>query len=125
MYYRRKVFTLVFHIGRDGYVKISGPQKNHEYTYTDDPSWDGNWIEFMYNDDKIRELGYEPGIPPRKGQSYEGTFSITYQSRTYDSTYVTDTDNVMGDYLPDPENVENDRNVYTITAKYGAYIGDQ
>ena len=125
VYYKRKVFTLVFHIGRDGYVKISGPQKNHEYTYTDDPSWDGNWIEFMYNDDKIRELGYQPGIPPRKGQSYEGTFSITYQSRTYDSTYVTDTDNVMGDYLPDPENVENDRNVYTITAKYGAYIGDQ
>ncbi len=108
VYYSRKVFKLVFHIGRDGYVKTSGNQKTAN-------GWDGNWIEYMFNDSKITELGYTG-----KGTSQAGVFSMTYQGRTYTSEYVTTNQNVMGDYVPGA-----DENVYVITAKYGAYIGDR
>ena len=111
VYYSRKVFKLVFHIGRDGYVKTRGNQKTAE-------GWDGNWIEYMFNDNKLRELGYTP----HNGTSFAGVFKMTYlpTGRTYTSEYVTNNQNVMGDYVPGA-----DENVYVITAKYGAYIGDR
>ena len=114
VYYRRKIFKLVFHIGRDGYVKTSGSQKTDE-------GWDYNWIEYMFKDDKVTRLGYTG----KGGQSQRTTFGMTFEGKTYDSTYVTTNANVMGDYVPDPENDPNDQNVYVITAKYGAYIGDR
>ena len=47
---------------------------------------------------------------------------MTYNGTTYDSTYVATAENVMGDYNPV---THGDSNIYTITAKYGAYIGDK
>jgi len=122
VYYSRKTFKLVFHIGRDSYVKNRGHQRTDE-------EWDRNWIEFMYRDKKVRDLGYQfswdrtHGRDP--GDSYSGVYSMKYNGVTYDSTYVTDNDNVMGDYVPKPDVVTNDQNLYVITAKYGAYIGDR
>lgn len=120
VYFERMTFKLVFHIGRDGYVKNGGHQK------TDD-KWDGNWIEFMYKDNKVRELGYPtPGGEGRDpAQSQAGIFKMTYGQKTYTSGYVTTNENVMGNYVPSPETDPNDENVYVISAKYGAYIGDR
>ena len=109
VYYSRKVFKLVFHIGRDGYVKTGGSQKTAE-------GWDGNWIEFMFKDDKLTELGYTAHGSP----SLRGLYSMTFEGRTYTSEYVTTNANVMGDYVPGA-----DENVYVLAAKYGAYIGDR
>lgn len=113
VYYSRKVFKLVFHIGRDGYVKLGGAQKTTA-------GWDGNWIEYMFNDDKVRALGYQIDDSNHKGKSGPGLYSMTYQGRTYTSEYVTNNSNVMGDYVPGA-----DENVYVLAAKYGAYIGDR
>ena len=128
VYFDRMTFKLVFHIGRDGHVKNGGHQKNKEYEY---PNWDGNWIEFMYLDDDVSALGYpktpKPNPAPSPAASIDGTFSMTYTdpnpphaSVTYDSNYATTNANVMGDYVPG-----DNENVYVITAKYGAYIGDK
>ena len=112
VYYSRKVFKLVFHIGRDGYVKTKGNQKTTD-------GWDGNWIEYMFNDPKITELGYPLH---NTASSQAGLFTMTYRptNRMYTSEYETSRQNVMGDYVPGA-----DENVYVITAKYGAYIGDR
>lgn len=116
VYYKRRVFKLVFHIGRDGYVKTSGSQKTTE-------GWNpyGNWIQFMFKDDPLTLLLGFPGT----GTSQRGVYSMTYNGVTYDSTYVATQQNILGDYVPDPENDPNDANVYVIEAKYGAYIGDR
>ena len=127
VYFERKTFKLVFHIGRDGYVKNSGQMKNASY-----PNWDGNWIEYMYKDSKVTSLGYTG----KGNDSYSGVYSMSYGGKTYDSTYETwvlnpNTDhaqgNVMGDYVPgsDSSRIDNDANLYVIEAKYGAYIGDR
>ncbi len=113
VYFSRIEFTLVFHIGRDNFVKRAGQQKNDDY-----PGWDGNWIEYMYKDRKVTALGYTG----KGDDSYEGLYSMTYKGKVYDSSYVTDHNNVMGDYIPQPG---IDDNLYTITAKFGAYIGDR
>ena len=116
VYYSRKVFRLVFHIGRDGYVKTRGNQKTAA-------NWDGNWIEYMFNDNKVRELGYDiDDTSTHNGASQAGLYKMTYlpQGRTYTSEYVTNNANVMGDYVPGAG-----ENVYVIEAKYGAYIGDR
>ena len=111
VYFRRKVFKLVFHIGRDNYVKNAGKQ--------DRPN--DNWLEYMYKDDKVTEVLGRAG----KGQaSYPGVAHMTYNGVTYDSTYVTNAANVLKDYVPNPD-IENDLNLYIIEAKYGAYIGDR
>lgn len=117
VYYERMTFHIVFHIGRDGYVKNGGHQKTDDH-------WDGNWIEFMYKDPKVTALGYpDPeGTGRNPSNSYQGLYKMTYlpEGKTYTSEYVTNNANVMGDYLP-----SDDENVYVITAKYGAYIGDR
>ena len=124
VYYSRKVFKLVFHIGRDGYVKNAGNQKTTE-------GWIpyGNWIQFMYYDNVLNALltACNNGIVTEgKGYSsyHEGTYSMTFDGKTYDNNYVTNSSNIMGNYVPNP-NDENDQNLYVIEAKYGAYIGDR
>ena len=129
VYFSRKTFKLAFHIGRDGYVKQNGQQKPEFMTRPEYSNWDGNWIQFMFNDSKITNpvesggLGYTPGPT---ASSYSGTFTMTYTdpdtgvSTTYDSNYQTTTANVMGDYDP-----VSDTDLYVIEAKYGAYIGDK
>ena len=114
VYFSRKIFKLVFHIGRDGYIKQGGNQKttNGWIPY-------GNWIQFMFNDDPLTALLGRQGT----GTSKPGLYSMTYDGRTYDSTYVTDIFNIMGDYVPTDS--ANDRNLYVIEDKYGAYIGDR
>lgn len=114
VFFKRKVFKLVFHIGRDGYVKNAGHQKS-------DTDWDGNWLEFMFKDQKVTDLGYPKAKGTKPGFSYPGTYSMTYNGHTYDSTYVTTNANVMGDYDP----ADDEANLYVIKAKYGAYIGDR
>ena len=114
VFFKRKVFKLVFHIGRDGYVKNAGHQKS-------DTDWDGNWLEFMFKDQKVTDLGYPKAQGTKPGFSYPGTYSMTYNGHTYDSTYVTTNANVMGDYDP----ADDEANLYVIKAKYGAYIGDR
>lgn len=113
MYFSRKVFKLVFHIGRDGYVKGSGNQKTTN-------GWNpyGNWIQFMFNDTPLTNLLGRNG----SGQSISGLYSMTYNptGETATSEYVTNLNNIMGDYVP-----EDDENLYVIEAKYGAYIGDK
>ena len=117
VYYERMTFKIVFHIGRDGYVKNGGHQKTDDHL-------DGNWIEFMYKDPKVTALGYPnpEGTGRNPANSYQGLYKMTYlpENKTYTSEYVTNNANVMGDYLP-----SDDENVYVITAKYGAYIGDR
>ena len=115
VFFKRKVFKLVFHIGRDGYVKSGGHQKPADTPDT----WDGNWIEYMFNDSKVRALGYTNSH--NATDSYSGTYSMSYKGNTYDSTYVTTNANVMGDYDP----ADDEANLYVIKAKYGAYIGDR
>lgn len=129
VYYSRKIFKLVFHIGRDGYVKNGGHQRT-------DYLWDGNWIEFMYKDSWVtNELHYpkpEATTGRNPSPSIKGLFSMTYipDGKTYTSQYVTNLRNVMGDYLPfnagnTAEENSNDENLYVIKDKYGAYIGDR
>ena len=140
VYYDRKTFMLVFHIGRDHYVKNRGNQKppgSPQNATT--PQWlaNPNWIEYMYKDTKVKTLLGREG---KGGTSYiseneDGTyneFSMYYDvdGKTYDSSYVTDTVNIKGNYVPgsrtdDPDAMLNDDNLYVITAKYGAYIGDK
>ena len=126
VYYSRMTFKLVFHIGRDGYVKSNGQQKPEFMTRPEYANWDGNWIQFMFDDEKISNspdnatlpgLGYTPG-PTAK--SHAGVFSMTYNGVTYTSGYGTSPAKVKGDYVPN-----EGENVYVITAKYGAYIGDR
>ncbi|MBR6384145.1 MAG: InlB B-repeat-containing protein [Lachnospiraceae bacterium] len=128
VYFERKTFKLVFHIGRDGYVKQNGQQRE---SYMTDPKyvdWDGNWIQFMFDDSKVTSapptgLGYTKG-PTAK--SYGGNYSMTFtdpntgETKTATSMYVTTPSNVLGDYVP-----ADDENLYVITAKYGAYIADR
>ncbi|MBO4391099.1 MAG: hypothetical protein J5825_09620 [Lachnospiraceae bacterium] len=120
VFYSRRTFKLVFHIGRDGYVKQNGQQKPE--MMKDYPDWDGNWIQFMFDDSKVTSappagLGYTKG-PTAK--SYAAHFTMSYNGRTYTSDYVTTRDNVKGDYVP-----ADNEDVYVITAKYGAYIGER
>ncbi len=115
VYFSRKVFKIVFHIGRDGYVKSGGHQKPADTPDT----WDGNWIEYMFKDSKVTALGYTNSH--NASESYSGTYSMSYKGNTYDSTYVTTNANVMGDYDP----ADDEANLYVIKAKYGAYIGDR
>lgn len=117
LYFSRKTFKLVFHIGRDNFVKNMGKQTG----YTN------NWLEYMYKDNKVNNV---LGLPThdRVGQSYSGVFSMVYTDsngieHTYDSTYETDTTNMLNDYIPGSS--QNDQKLYVITAKYGAYIGDR
>ena len=126
VYYNRMEFTLVFHIGRDGYVKTNGQQKPEMMTNPPYNNWDGNWIQFMFDDNKVKNtLGYTPG-PTAK--SYSAHFTMTYNKGTADTSddevyttdYVTNNAKVKGDYLP-----EANEDVYVIKAKYGAYIGDR
>ena len=126
VYYSRMVFKLAFHIGRDGYVKQNGQQKPEFMTRPEYANWDGNWIQFMFKDWKVNNSPSDPNKPGLgytagpTAQSYAGIFSMTYGGRTYTSEYVTNPANVMGGYVPG-----DDENVYVITAKYGAYIGDR
>ena len=115
VFFKRKVFKLVFHIGRDGYVKSGGHQRPADTPDT----WDGNWIEYMFRDPKVTALGYTNWH--NASYSYPGTYSMSYKGNTYDSTYVTTNANVMGDYDP----ADDEANLYVIKAKYGAYIGDR
>ncbi|MBQ7736541.1 MAG: InlB B-repeat-containing protein [Oscillospiraceae bacterium] len=121
VYFERKTFKLVFHIGRDGYVKEGGPQRPEYMEMPAYSNWDGNWIQFMYKDYIVNTvLGYTPSPG---GISYAGVFTMTYlpTGETYDSTYVTTPANVLGNYVP----AEDEANLYVITAKYGAFIGDR
>ena len=129
VYFERKTFKLVFHIGRDGYVKQNGQQRPEFMTRPAYQNWDGNWIQFMFDDDKVSSappdgLGYTPGPT---ADSYQASFTMTYMpdddpshNQVYTSGYVTDEYNVKGDYVP-----SDGEDVYVITAKYGAYIGDR
>ena len=130
VYFERKTFKLVFHIGRDGYVKQNGQQREafmDASAYPAYANWwnDRNWIQFMYGDSKITSappagLGYTKG-PTAESYSVSGqNFTMTYDGHTYTSAYVTTPENVRGDYVPG-----DSENVYVITAKYGAYIGDR
>ena len=114
VYFSRRTFQLVFHIGRDRYCKAGGQQRE-----------DGdNWLEYMYTDSIVpQRLGRQSRGTATA--SYEGEAHMTYEGKTYDSTYVTDSSNILLNYLPDPENIPNDQNLYIITAKYGEYIGDR
>ena len=129
VYFERKTFKLVFHLGRDGYVKSNGQQRE---SYMSDPryaDWDGNWIQFMYKDWKVNNspthatqpgLGYIAGPTARSYAGEGNLFTMEYNGRTYTSGYETTPENVKGDYVPG-----DDEDVYVITAKYGAYIGDR
>lgn len=115
LYFERKTFKLVFHIGRDGYLKSAGRQRQS--------TADGNWIQYMYKDDWVNTtLGY---TAPASGvsDSYKGYASMTFNGRTYDSSYVTDSMNVLARYVPGDN--ENDQKLYIIEAKYGADISDR
>jgi len=111
VYFKRKIFKLVFHIGRDHYVKNAGRQREPRT----------NWLEAMYNDAAVTAL---LGYAGTGSASYYGYGTMTYNNVTYDSDYVTTLDNIKNDYVPDPDD-PNDRNLYIIEAKYGAYIGDR
>lgn len=114
VYFKRKVFKLVFHIGRDGYTKEGGNQK---ITDVGDP--DGNWAEFMYKDSALTAVLHHEG---RGTNSKPNNVSMTYvpENKTVTSAYELTEDNIKGDYVP-----ADDENVYVIEAKYGAYIGDR
>lgn len=118
VYFSRKIFKLVFHIGRDNYVKRGGNQRT-------DAGWDGNWIEYMYRDSKVNGptssggLGY-PEHTNRVQPSYSSEYKMTYGNKDYTSDYVTTPENVMGDYEP-----SDDENLYIIEAKYGADISSR
>ncbi|MBR4204504.1 MAG: InlB B-repeat-containing protein [Clostridia bacterium] len=116
VYYSRKVFTIVFHIGRDGYVKTGGSQKE-----TDRWNPYGNWIQYMFKDGVLADLLRPVGGECLGSNSFKGTFELRKDGVLMsDSTYVTTLENIMGDYLP-----AADENLYVIRAKYGAYIGDR
>ena len=127
VYFSRKVFTLVFHIGRDGYYKKAGnPRPNTPDNGLPKITWNplGNWIQYMYNDTPLTELLGRTG---NGDPSYYGLVSMTYlpENKTATSAYVTTLENIMGDYVPDPDHDDNDKNLYVIKAKYGSYIGDR
>ena len=127
IYFSRKVFKLVFHIGRDGYYKNAGnPRPNTPDNDLPSKPWNpsGNWIQFMYNDTALTNLLGRAG---NGSASYSGIVSMTYtpENKTATSAYVTTLENIMGDYVPDPTADTNDENLYIIEAKYGAYIGDR
>ena len=118
VYFSRIEFTLVFHVGHDGYAKNRGQQS----------APNDNWIEYMYRDAGMPIQGQSSA-----GVSYEGTtpdeFKMinTLTDREYTSAYHATLENIKKDYVPkkNPAPTDNDYNLYTITAKYGAYIGDQ
>ncbi|MCR4729911.1 MAG: InlB B-repeat-containing protein [Saccharofermentans sp.] len=123
VFYERKTFTLVFHLGHDGYISTSGEQTAAN---------NGSWLQMFYNDSIT--TGYdeaEGGVNSQnRGVSTVATATMTYKAgtsseKTYDNSYSIDGTNLKNYYLPDPDSIENDRNVYTITAKYGEYIGDR
>lgn len=116
VYYSRKVFTLVFHIGHDGYISTSGDQKS---------SNGGNWAQGFYNDAKATPYDNAKYTGSR-GASVKTTAVMTYtdpvsgEKTSYDATYELNRENVLNDYVP-----AADENVYTIRAKFGSYIGDR
>ncbi|MBR5066918.1 MAG: InlB B-repeat-containing protein [Lachnospiraceae bacterium] len=134
VYFERKTFKLVFHIGRDGYVKQNGQQREAYMNPTNYPQfadWDGNWIQFMFYDSKTSSappagLGYAKGPTAQSYHVNNQNFSMTYtdpdtgETKTATSAYITNATNVLGDYVP-----ADDENLYVITAKYGAYIADR
>ena len=120
VYFSRKIFQLVFHIGRDGYCKSGGQQKKDSEENPDNYTW----LEYMYNDaDATRVLGGTSRTEASK--SFVGEAHMTYDGHTYDSTYKTDSGNILYNYVPKPATVENDKNLYIITAKYGERIADR
>ncbi|MCR5466559.1 MAG: InlB B-repeat-containing protein [Lachnospiraceae bacterium] len=112
VYYTRKVFTLVFHIGRDGYISSSGEQTSPN---------NGSWLQMFYNDGIATGYDAAEGVVPSgsRGVSLTATATMTFNGVTYTNGYVTNTENVKNSYVPAPG-----EDVYTITAKYGSYIGD-
>ena len=93
--------------------------------------WDGNWIQFMFYDSKTSSappagLGYAKGPTAQSYHVNNQNFSMTYtdpdtgETKTATSAYVTTPENVLGDYVPN-----DNEDVYVITAKYGAFIGDR
>ena len=113
VYYSRKIFKLVFHIGRDSYCKAGGQQRA-----------DGdNWLEYMYTDSVVTQVLGRTSRGSAKN-SYPGVAHMTYNGHTYDSTYETNSNNIKFDYVPNPGN-ENDQNLYIITAKYGERIAER
>ena len=118
IYFSRIVFTLVFHVGRDGYAKNRGQQS----------AANDNWIEYMYNDDEMPIPGRSSAGPSYKGVTQDEFKMVnTRTGRVYTSAYKTDINNIKKYYVPkeNPVSTDNDYNLYTIKAKYGAYIGDQ
>lgn len=114
VYYSRKVFTLVFHIGRDKYISTSGEQTSPN---------NGSWLQMFYNDSTATSYdAAEGGIPTgsRGVSRLSPTVTMSYGEETYTVDYETNTQNVKNDYVP-----ADGENVYTIKAKYGAYIGDR
>ncbi len=118
VYYSRKEFMLVFHIGRDNYLKNAGKQT---------ASCD-NWLEYMYNDPIAKS-------ETLLGHTYKGKASPSYPGLAEmkdaqgnvicDSSYPTSSANIKVKYVPDASLHPEDANLYIITAKYGAYIGDR
>lgn len=134
VYYERKTFKLVFHIGRDHYLKNRGNQKETTSNWLAYP----NWIEYMYNDAKVTQLLNRDG---RGGTSYYSKTGDEYNDfvmryyplgktdapgnyEEYDSSYETTLANISGSYVPDTSD-SNDQKLYIIEAKYGAYIGNK
>ncbi len=118
VYFSRIVFTLVFHVGRDGYAKNRGQQS----------AANDNWIEYMYKDDEMPIPGRSTAGPSYKGVTQDEFKMVnTRTGRVYTSAYKTDINNIKKYYVPkeNPVPTDNDYNLYTIKAKYGAYIGDQ
>ncbi len=117
VYYSRKVFTLVFHIGRDGFVSTSGDQRSPN---------NGSWLQQFYNDAIATGYDTAEAIMPNgnRGVSQAAVVTMTYThdetTETYTSEYQTDSAKVKNYYVP-----TSGENVYTIKAKYGAYIGDR
>ena len=143
VYFRRMTFKLVFHIGRDHYLKNAGKQRPNTTIseWFDNP----NWIEYMYKDNKVKQVvgrvgrGQNSYYSKNADDSYNEFVMMYYPNgvnttdpndiESYNSSYDTNQYNIMGDYLPkdDPTDPDymNDQNLYVITAKYGAYIGNQ
>ncbi len=113
VYFSRKVFTLVFHIGRDGYISTSGEQKKD--------NGNESWMQFFYND--IIATGFDGGTNTNgssRGTSMIASAAMTYQGRTYTNEYVTNSANIRNSYIPG-----DGENVYVLRDKFGAYIGDR
>lgn len=115
VYFSRIEFTLVFHVGRDGHAKNRGKQN----------AANDNWIEYMYRDNDM-PASVRPG-KQSAGESYVGNtldeYKMIINGTTYASDYITDENNIKSYYTL--QDNANDAKLYTITAKYGAYIGNR